>query len=183
MVSELEGQGSCSAGFLQLARDTTRCWHPDRFSAFTGEAKLIADAPIGVIRDMLIVRSLDGFSDVLPDAVALAKGVADAMREMNGIETSASAATSEESASDARCDGSVSAEDNTIDESDAEDDHFDDSFDEYTDEEDDHNFSFNVEETELNIFVSFIQCFELFFEVFEKRENRFDKKLEKCLCC
>ncbi|MGV3729737.1 MAG: M13 family metallopeptidase [Sphingopyxis sp.] len=39
-------------------------------SAFTGEAKLIADAPIGVIRDMLIVRSLDGFSDVLPDAVA-----------------------------------------------------------------------------------------------------------------
>ena len=80
----------------------------------------------------------------------LAKGVADAMREMNGIETSASAATSEESASDARCDGSVSAEDNTIDESDAEDDHFDDSFDEYTDEEDDHNFSFNVEETELN---------------------------------
>jgi putative endopeptidase len=39
-------------------------------SAFTGEAKLIADAPIGVLRDMLIVRSLDGFSDVLPDAVA-----------------------------------------------------------------------------------------------------------------
>ncbi|MEQ8310246.1 MAG: M13 family metallopeptidase [Sphingopyxis sp.] len=39
-------------------------------SAFTGEAKLIADAPIGVIRDLLIVRSLDGFSGVLPDAVA-----------------------------------------------------------------------------------------------------------------
>ncbi len=39
-------------------------------SAFTGEAKLLADAPIGVIRDMLVVRSLDGFSDVLPDAVA-----------------------------------------------------------------------------------------------------------------
>src|SRR3546814_7664836 len=39
-------------------------------SAFTGEAKLLADAPIGVIRDLLIVRSLDGFSDVLPDAVA-----------------------------------------------------------------------------------------------------------------
>ncbi|MGC8035704.1 DUF7007 domain-containing protein, partial [Salmonella enterica] len=37
-TSELEGQGSCSVGFLQLARDTTRCWHPDRFSAFTGEA-------------------------------------------------------------------------------------------------------------------------------------------------
>ncbi|HET6526604.1 M13 family metallopeptidase [Sphingopyxis sp.] len=39
-------------------------------SAFTGEAKLLAGAPIGVIRDMLIVRSLDGFSGVLPDAVA-----------------------------------------------------------------------------------------------------------------
>jgi len=39
-------------------------------SAFTGEAKLLADAPIGVIRDALIVRSLDGFSGVLPDAVA-----------------------------------------------------------------------------------------------------------------
>ncbi|WP_374393547.1 M13 family metallopeptidase [Sphingopyxis sp.] len=39
-------------------------------SAFTGEAKLIADAPIGVIRDILTVRSLDSFSGVLPDAVA-----------------------------------------------------------------------------------------------------------------
>ncbi len=39
-------------------------------SAFTGEAKLLADAPIGVIRDALIVRSLDSFSGALPDAVA-----------------------------------------------------------------------------------------------------------------
>lgn len=39
-------------------------------SAFTGEAKLIADAPIEVIRDVLTVRSLDGFSGVLPDAVS-----------------------------------------------------------------------------------------------------------------
>src|SRR5690606_31054165 len=39
-------------------------------SAFAGEAKLIDAAPIAVIRDMLLVRSLDGFSDVLPDAVA-----------------------------------------------------------------------------------------------------------------
>ncbi|MBL0916524.1 MAG: M13 family peptidase, partial [Sphingopyxis sp.] len=39
-------------------------------SAFTGEAKLLADAPIEVIRDILTVRSLDGFSGVLPDAVA-----------------------------------------------------------------------------------------------------------------
>jgi putative endopeptidase len=39
-------------------------------SAFTGEAKLIADTPIEVIRDQLIVRSLDSFSNVLPDAIA-----------------------------------------------------------------------------------------------------------------
>jgi len=39
-------------------------------SAFTGEAKLISEAPIAVIRDLLLVRSLDDFSDVLPDAVA-----------------------------------------------------------------------------------------------------------------
>jgi putative endopeptidase len=39
-------------------------------SAFTGEAKLIADAPIEVIRDQLIVRSLDSLSDFLPDAIA-----------------------------------------------------------------------------------------------------------------
>jgi putative endopeptidase len=39
-------------------------------SAFTGEAKLLADAPIAVIRDQLIVRSLDSFAGVLPDAVA-----------------------------------------------------------------------------------------------------------------
>lgn len=39
-------------------------------SAFTGEAKLVAEAPIGVVRDLLLVRSLDSFADVLPDAVA-----------------------------------------------------------------------------------------------------------------
>lgn len=46
--SELDGQGSCSAGFLQLARDTTRCWHPDRFSAFTGEA--VEENPCAILR-------------------------------------------------------------------------------------------------------------------------------------
>ena len=39
-------------------------------SAFAGEAKLIADAPIEVIRDQLIVRSIDSFSNVLSDAFA-----------------------------------------------------------------------------------------------------------------
>jgi len=39
-------------------------------SAFTGQAKLLADAPIAVLRDMLMIRSLDGFSGVLPDRFA-----------------------------------------------------------------------------------------------------------------
>jgi len=39
-------------------------------SAFTGEAKLLADAPIAVIRDALLVRSIDGFSGVLPEKFA-----------------------------------------------------------------------------------------------------------------
>ena len=57
-------------GFIRgigVGEDTILVSQP---SAFTGEAKLLAGAPIGVIRDMLIIRSLDGFSDVLPDAVA-----------------------------------------------------------------------------------------------------------------
>ncbi|MFT3966266.1 MAG: M13-type metalloendopeptidase [Sphingobium sp.] len=39
-------------------------------SAVTGEARLIARAPIAVLKDMLLLRSLDNFSDELPDAVA-----------------------------------------------------------------------------------------------------------------
>ncbi len=35
-------------------------------SAVTGEAKLIAAAPLSVLKDQLLVRSLDGFADVLP---------------------------------------------------------------------------------------------------------------------
>jgi len=37
-------------------------------SAITGIARLIADAPLGVLKDQLLVRSLDGFSSVLPSA-------------------------------------------------------------------------------------------------------------------
>ncbi len=58
------------AGFLRgigVKEDTLLVSQP---SAFTGEAKLLAEAPVGVIRDLLIVRSLDSFADVLPDAVA-----------------------------------------------------------------------------------------------------------------
>jgi len=35
-------------------------------SAIAGEAKLIADAPLSVLKDQLLVRSLDEFADVLP---------------------------------------------------------------------------------------------------------------------
>ena len=37
-------------------------------SAITGIAKLISTAPIGVLKDQLILRSLDGYADVLPKA-------------------------------------------------------------------------------------------------------------------
>jgi putative endopeptidase len=39
-------------------------------SAFTAEAALIAKAPIAVLRDILLVRSLDTFSDALPEAIS-----------------------------------------------------------------------------------------------------------------
>ncbi len=38
-------------------------------SAITGIAKLVAAAPIGVLQDQLILRSLDGYADVLPKAL------------------------------------------------------------------------------------------------------------------
>jgi putative endopeptidase len=39
-------------------------------SAVKGEAALIARAPLSVLKDAMLIRSLDGFSDDLPDAVA-----------------------------------------------------------------------------------------------------------------
>ncbi|MBT2188386.1 M13 family metallopeptidase [Sphingobium nicotianae] len=39
-------------------------------SAIKGEAALIAKAPLALLKDMLIIRSLDGFADYLPDAIA-----------------------------------------------------------------------------------------------------------------
>nr|WP_120222436.1 hypothetical protein [Sphingopyxis sp. FD7] len=36
--SEPALQKTSTAGFLQLARDTARCWHPDRYAAHTGES-------------------------------------------------------------------------------------------------------------------------------------------------
>lgn len=39
-------------------------------SAIKGEAALIAKAPLAVLRDQLLIRSLDQFADYLPDAIA-----------------------------------------------------------------------------------------------------------------
>ncbi|WP_103727301.1 hypothetical protein [Novosphingobium sp. HII-3] len=35
---EFRERGTYPASYLQLARDCVRCWHPDAFTAFTGEA-------------------------------------------------------------------------------------------------------------------------------------------------
>jgi putative endopeptidase len=39
-------------------------------SAFTGEAKLIADTDLAVLKDMLLLRSLDSFATYLPEPIA-----------------------------------------------------------------------------------------------------------------
>lgn len=44
--SELAEQKGCTPDYLQLARDTARCWHPDRFTAHTGEEVPTNDSPI-----------------------------------------------------------------------------------------------------------------------------------------
>lgn len=36
--TEFAGSTIAAPSLLQLARDTVRCWHPDRYTAFTGEA-------------------------------------------------------------------------------------------------------------------------------------------------
>lgn len=48
--SELTSAKTCSASFLQLARDTARCWHPDRYAAHTGEEVPTNDSPVLRIR-------------------------------------------------------------------------------------------------------------------------------------
>jgi putative endopeptidase len=39
-------------------------------TAFVGEAKLLADAPMQVVQDLLTVRAIDSYSNMLPEAVA-----------------------------------------------------------------------------------------------------------------
>lgn len=36
--AEFAASGTYSAGEIQLAHDSVKCWHPDRYTAFTGEA-------------------------------------------------------------------------------------------------------------------------------------------------
>jgi len=56
----LKAQGLGAASDLLVAQP----------SAVKGEAALIARAPLAVLKDAMLIRSLDGFSDDLPDAVA-----------------------------------------------------------------------------------------------------------------
>ncbi len=56
------------AGYLNAAKmpvDTVIVAQPD---AIAGMARLIGAAPIGVLRDQLLIRSLDGYASVLPTA-------------------------------------------------------------------------------------------------------------------
>jgi len=65
----------CSAGFLQLARDTARCWHPDRFSAFTGEAVeenasailRMRKAYIAAIGEFCVTSALGDWAEWVPE--------------------------------------------------------------------------------------------------------------------
>ena len=56
------------ATFLREQRTPTDTVIVAQPSAITGIAKLIADAPIGVLKDQLLVRSLDAYAPVLPRA-------------------------------------------------------------------------------------------------------------------
>jgi len=54
--------------FLNIAGHSLETLIVAQPSAVTGIARLIADAPLGVLKDQLLVRSLDGFASVLPTA-------------------------------------------------------------------------------------------------------------------
>ncbi len=56
------------ATFLQAAGRPVATVIVAQPSAFTGIAKLVAEAPLAMLKDQLLVRSLDGFADVLPTA-------------------------------------------------------------------------------------------------------------------
>ncbi len=56
------------ANFLKLAGRPVTTIIVAQPSAVTGIARLIADAPLAVLQDQLLVRSLDGFASVLPAA-------------------------------------------------------------------------------------------------------------------
>jgi putative endopeptidase len=65
---ERSAPGFDFASFLKIANRPVATVIVSQPSAVAGIAKLIADAPLAVLKDQLLVRSLDGFSDVLPTA-------------------------------------------------------------------------------------------------------------------
>ena len=69
-VAELQqaAPGFDFAGWLSAVGTPTDTVVVGQPSAIAGIAKLIAEAPLGVLRDQLLVRSLDSFADVLPAA-------------------------------------------------------------------------------------------------------------------
>jgi len=66
---EKSAPGFNFAGFFRAARAPVNEVNVVQPSAVTGIAKQIKAAPLGVLKDQLIVRSLDAFSDVLPSAI------------------------------------------------------------------------------------------------------------------
>lgn len=80
----------------------------------------------------------------------LAKGVAEAMREMaSASENDEEDAVKRGADDDGKVDSYVSANESFQSEGESDDHHdFDDSFDEYTDDEEENNFSFNLEEND-----------------------------------
>ncbi|MBW6525932.1 M13 family metallopeptidase [Sphingomonas sp. RHCKR7] len=57
------------AGFLKADRAATDTLIVAQPSAITGIARLLAATPVAVLRDQLLVRSLDTYADVLPRAI------------------------------------------------------------------------------------------------------------------
>ena len=66
---EKSAPGFDFASFFRAARAPVNEVNVVQPSAVTGIAKQVQAAPLGVLKDQLIVRSLDAFSDVLPSAI------------------------------------------------------------------------------------------------------------------
>lgn len=73
--TELAALGAFPASYLQLARDSVRCWHPDAFSAFTGEVVTAAqshvlkrrNAYLACIGELCVTAAWGSWADWVPD--------------------------------------------------------------------------------------------------------------------